>query len=166
MAFFTSCNHAIIYFFILFLFYTILTFWKVIYFDRELLYIDNPSNQLQKFINKIVSKGDREIHIHNLELFIQAKTSPVRRGSNSLVLLGLIGTVIGFILALGGIEPSIAGSPDKIAAVISSLIHGMYIAFYTTLVGTVLHFCLNLYNRILDQASVQVVNRIITTYVK
>ena len=55
--------------------------------------------------------------------------------SEWLVTMGLIGNVIGFVLALRGMEPSALarGSAD----VAANLLGGMGVAFYSTLVGAV-----------------------------
>ena len=54
-----------------------------------------------------------------------------------LTILGLIGTVVGFIIALGSINPAAAGDIDQIAGMVSGLIGGLGVAMYTTLVGAV-----------------------------
>lgn len=149
--------------FIAFCFYSLLCFWKIFSLERELIV---QSSTFTPYINAIKNNSNKNIHVENLGLFIQSKIAIIRRGSNSLVLLGLIGTIIGFILGLSGVDPSAVGNAENVANMVISLLHGMHIAFYTTLVGTVLHFCLNLYNRLLDETSAKVVNWIITTNVK
>ena len=66
----------------------------------------------------------------------------VRHVASSLVLLGLIGTVIGFIIALSGIDPQKASEFASISPMVSTLIQGMSTALYTTLVGGVLNLWL------------------------
>ena len=68
----------------------------------------------------------------------QESASPVRFIANSLVVLGLIGTVVGFIRALDGVNPSAAGDAAQTTAMVSALVAGMGVALYTTLVGSVL----------------------------
>lgn len=63
----------------------------------------------------------------------------VRHIANSLVLLGLIGTVVGFIIALSGVDPKHASDVNAIAPMVSTLVRGMSTALYTTLVGAVLN---------------------------
>jgi len=55
--------------------------------------------------------------------------------SGVLVTLGLIGTVIGFIIALSGVDPSQVGDAEAIGPMVAKLIDGMGVALYTTLVG-------------------------------
>ncbi|MEM7404784.1 MAG: MotA/TolQ/ExbB proton channel family protein [Pseudomonadota bacterium] len=81
--------------------------------------------------------------------------SHVRYLADALVLLGLVGTVVGFIIALSGIEPNTALSVEKIGAVVSTLISGIGIALYTTLLGAVFHLWLGFNYRMLVGASVR-----------
>lgn len=61
----------------------------------------------------------------------------IRQIANSLVMLGLIGTVIGFIIALSGVDPAAAGDINAISGMVSTLISGIGVALYTTLAGSV-----------------------------
>ena len=70
--------------------------------------------------------------------------SMIRYLANSLVVLGLIGTVIGFIIALSGVDADIAMNPSAVSPMVASLIEGMSVALYTTLVGAVLSVWLGL----------------------
>lgn len=56
---------------------------------------------------------------------------------DKLVLLGLIGTVLGFIMAMTAIDPNAAGSAADIAGIVKALVAGMGTALYTTLAGAV-----------------------------
>ena len=55
------------------------------------------------------SAGSRAITASVLRAKVTSRIAVVRHVANSLVLLGLIGTVIGFIIALSGVEPDAAG---------------------------------------------------------
>lgn len=65
-----------------------------------------------------------------------------------LAVLGLVGTVVGFIIALNNIN--VDGDPK---AMVAQLIGGMAVAFYTTLAGGVTGLWLELNNRILRTAT-------------
>lgn len=54
-----------------------------------------------------------------------------------LVTLGLIGNVIGFIIALQNIDTGSLGSAEGVQKVAASLLAGMGVAFCSTLVGAV-----------------------------
>jgi biopolymer transport protein ExbB/TolQ len=77
-----------------------------------------------------------------LKLKLVTRISIVRHIGNSLVVLGLIGTVIGFIIALSGVDPETVGDVKAVGPMVSTLIQGMSVALYTTLVGAVLNIWL------------------------
>ena len=85
----------------------------------------------------------------------------IRQIANGLVFLGLIGTVIGFIIALSGVDPSRATEVDNVARMIATLISGMSVAMYTTLAGSVLYVWLSVNHRILANGSVSLITAII-----
>ena len=62
----------------------------------------------------------------------------VHHTANSLVFLGLVGTVIGFIVALSGVDPGTISIAKAVGPLVANLIQGMSIALYTTLAGAVL----------------------------
>lgn len=68
--------------------------------------------------------------------------------SDALVMLGLIGTVWGFIVALGGVDADAAGDVSRVAGMVSQLVEGMGIALYTTLEGAVLSLWLTVNRQI------------------
>jgi hypothetical protein len=59
--------------------------------------------------------------------------------ANLLILLGLIGTVIGFIIAVGGLGDSLAGGQNlaRVQTVLGQIVNGMGIALFTTLLGSI-----------------------------
>jgi len=60
--------------------------------------------------------------------------------SNMLILLGLIGTVVGFVIAVSGLGDSLAGGENlqRIQGALGQIVTGMGVALFTTLVGSVL----------------------------
>jgi hypothetical protein len=81
----------------------------------------------------------------------------VRHVADSLIFLGLIGTVIGFIVALSGVDPATAGEVENVTALVATLINGMSIALYTTLVCAVFYIWLIINYRILVTATVALI---------
>lgn len=77
----------------------------------------------------------------------------VRHIANNLVLLGLIGTVLGFVIAFAGIEPGMIGDTEMAAGMISQVVVGMGVALYTTLVGAIAHIWLYGCYKILEHAA-------------
>jgi biopolymer transport protein ExbB/TolQ len=76
------------------------------------------------------------------------------------VLLGLIGTVVGFIIALSGVDPQRASDVSAISPMVSTLIRGMSTALYTTLVGSVLNIWLMVDYRLLATGTVKLVTTV------
>ena len=73
-----------------------------------------------------------------LRLKVSNRIAFVNYKANSLVFLGLVGTVIGFIVALSGVDPGTISIAKAVGPLVANLIQGMSIALYTTLVGAVL----------------------------
>jgi Tfp pilus assembly protein PilN len=96
-----------------------------------------------------------------LRLKLGARIASIRHLANSLVFLGLIGTVIGFIIALSGIDPDAAGDVDSIGPMVSTLISGMSVALYTTLVGAILNIWLMVNYRLLESGTVTLVTTVV-----
>ena len=96
-----------------------------------------------------------------LRFRLASSISIVGHIANTLVFLGLIGTVIGFIVALSSIDPHVTGNVQQVAPMVSSLIDGMGIALYTTLVGAVLHVWLIVNHRMLATGTLHLYNAII-----
>ncbi|MBZ9807712.1 MotA/TolQ/ExbB proton channel family protein [Mesorhizobium sp. ESP-6-2] len=65
------------------------------------------------------------------------KTTHLERVEVWLVTLGLIGNVVGFIIALQNIDTGSLGSAEGVQKVAASLLAGMGVAFCSTLVGAV-----------------------------
>ncbi|RTL72363.1 MAG: hypothetical protein EKK41_05065 [Hyphomicrobiales bacterium] len=65
------------------------------------------------------------------------KISHIERVEVWLVMLGLIGNLIGFILAMKGIDTSALGSAEGVQKVATNLLAGMGVAFCSSLVGAV-----------------------------
>ncbi|GBF26948.1 hypothetical protein MnTg02_01992 [bacterium MnTg02] len=104
---------------------------------------------------------NRSILVNMLRLKISHKVSIIRQISNSLVFLGLIGTVIGFIIALSGVDAKTASDVTAISTMVGTLISGMSLALYTTLLGAVLSVWMTVNHRILATGSVNLLTAIV-----
>jgi hypothetical protein len=69
--------------------------------------------------------------------------------------------VIGFIMALSGVDAQAAGDVDSIAPMVTTLIDGMSVALYTTLVGAVLNIWLMVNYRLLEGGTVTLLTTIV-----
>jgi len=70
------------------------------------------------------------------------------------VTLGLLGTVIGFAMALSGIDAASLASPAGVQKVAGQLMAGMRIAINTTIVGAVFGLWLDVNRRMVRTATV------------
>ena len=89
-----------------------------------------------------------------LRLKLTGRIAIVRHVANSLVFLGLIGTVIGFISALAGVDPIGASNAERTSEMVTKLITGMSVALNTTLVGAMLHVWLIVNYRLLTTGTI------------
>ena len=105
--------------------------------------------------------GSRAITASALRVRLANRISVVRHIANSLVLLGLIGTVIGFVIALSGIDPSAVGDVHNLTPMVTNLLQGMSVALYTTLVGAVLNLWLTVNYHILAGGTVKLLGGLI-----
>ncbi|RME95707.1 MAG: hypothetical protein D6773_18140 [Alphaproteobacteria bacterium] len=96
-----------------------------------------------------------------LRLQLSHHVQIIRQIANMLVFLGLIGTVIGFIIALSGVKPEAVSQADSVAAMVATLIRGMSVALYTTLLGAVLNVWLNINYRILATGTVNLMSELL-----
>ncbi len=107
------------------------------------------------------SAESRSIIANSLRLRMNNYISIVRQIANILVFCGLVGTVIGFIVALSGVNPELSATVDNIAPMVATLIQGMSIALYTTLIGAVLHVWLMVNHGILVTGTVHLFSAIV-----
>jgi hypothetical protein len=96
-----------------------------------------------------------------LRLRLFHRIAIVRNTANTLVLLGLIGTVLGFIIALSGVDPERVADVEAIAPMVSKLISGMSTALYTTLVGAILNVWLTANHQLLAGGTVKLITALV-----
>ena len=101
--------------------------------------------------------GARAIVVSALQMRLGDWIAPVRHIANSLVLLGLIGTVIGFIISLSGVNPDAVADVKAISPMVSKLLAGMSVALYTTLAGAALNLWLMVNHRLLSGATARLI---------
>jgi hypothetical protein len=120
-------------------------------------------SRVRQYLQAIWARGgsSRAISADALKLRLADRLGGVRHVATALVILGLIGTVLGFIEALGGVSPDQAGSAEAIAPMVATLIEGMSVALYTTLIGAVLNLWLMANYRLLASGTVSLITAII-----
>lgn len=140
---------------------------RIVETSRELNAIkdpeESPSRRVREYLTSVRGRDSqsRAILSSSLKLKLAARITSVRHAANSLVFLGLIGTVIGFIIALSGVDPTTAADIDAIGPMVSTLISGMSVALYTTLVGAILNVWLMFNYRLLEGGTVRLLTAII-----
>jgi hypothetical protein len=120
----------------------------------------SPDSRAGKYLASIRGRGpESSVGADNLlRLKLSHRIAIVRHIADSLVFLGLIGTVIGFIIALSGVDPKAIAEVENVAPMVSTLISGMSVALYTTLVGGVLFIWLIINHRILATGTVSLIS--------
>ena len=138
--------------------------WKV---SKQLnaAYDFDPKNRSRAgdFLNKAKGKdaATRANLAQALRLKLFSRIIHIRYIASSLTILGLIGTVLGFIIALSGVDPDVASNPSAISPMVTQLIEGMSVALYTTLVGSRLSVWLGLIYQMLATGTSNLVSKII-----
>ena len=123
----------------------------------------NQRSRAADFLKKSKGKdaGTRANLGQALRLKLFSRIVHIRYIASSLTILGLIGTVLGFIIALSGVDPEVASNPSAISPMVTQLIEGMSVALYTTLVGSILSVWLGLIYQMLATGTSNLVAKII-----
>ena len=116
-----------------------------------------PGAPVPAYLDAVAGRASesRTLLASTLRLRLASRIAPIRHIANSLVLLGLIGTVVGFIIALSGVRPEVVSDVGAIGPMVSTLISGMSVALYTTLVGSLLNVWLMVNVRLLEGGTVK-----------
>ena len=140
---------------------------KAFWISRELNYAYSLQKKEKSVLNDFINKSkkldasSRSNLISSTRINISVKISNIKFIANILVILGLIGTVIGFIIALSGVDGSVSSNPDEVGKMVASLVKGMSVALYTTLAGSILSVWLNICYQILSNGANRLISRII-----
>ena len=140
---------------------------KAFWISRELNYAYSLQKKEKSTLNDFIKKSkkldasSRSNLISSTRINISVKINNIKFIANILVILGLIGTVIGFIIALSGVDGSVSSNPDEVGKMVASLVKGMSVALYTTLAGSILSVWLNICYQILSNGANRLISRII-----
>ena len=97
----------------------------------------NKKLLVSKFFNSLDKKEDKDVLINAFESEFEKKISYGVVASDVALKLGLLGTIIGFILMLKPIADLNSTSPEDLKIALSSMSSGMAVALYTTLTGLI-----------------------------
>lgn len=135
---------------VVFVIFWVVSSYRVIYMNREISrFIDNQpvgvaaeyfENLRQKSQNQGGGAVDQSMLASTLRGRLMIPVQLVNYISNLMVLLGLIGTVVGFVIATSGLGESIVQGEgvDRIKSVLGQIVSGMGVALFTTIVGSIL----------------------------
>jgi uncharacterized protein (DUF486 family) len=114
--------------------------WKT---SRELNWVKLGGRGKLKEFQYLSKRADKESVKEAFEIKLFARIAHIKYVSSSLVMLGLLGTVIGFIMVLTNIPSNAIGDTAQVGKLVGALTNGMGVALYTTLVGAITNLWLN-----------------------
>ena len=97
----------------------------------------NKKLLVSRFFNSLEKNEDKDVLINAFESEFEKKISYGVVASDVALKLGLLGTIIGFILMLKPIADLNSTSPEDLKIALSSMSSGMAVALYTTLTGLI-----------------------------
>lgn len=118
-----------------------------------------PTSKAGQYLALVETAGGegRTIAAEALRLKLTSRIVAIRHIANSLVIIGLLGTVVGFIISLGGVRPEVATNASAVTPMIATLVQGMSVALGNTLIGGVLNVWLNANFYILSTGTAQLI---------
>jgi hypothetical protein len=155
---------------LLFVLFTVGLVWagrRAAMLSRELNALDSgdwhSETRVAAFMRGIHGRGGetRAALATALRLKLAHRLAPVRQMAGSLVLIGLIGTVIGFIIALSAVDRGAVSDPSQIGPMVATLLRGMSMALFKTLLGSILNVWLMINYRLLEGGATHLVTRAI-----
>ena len=160
-------TNVILLIFVLFLLGLVISGIRTFWISKQLNYATEGSKVFNSITNhyleniKNLDASARSNLASSLRIKLANKINLVKFIANTLVILGLIGTVIGFIIALSGVDGSVSSDPEEISKMITTLIQGMSVALYTTLAGSICSVWLNICYHILSSGANKLLAKII-----
>lgn len=127
----------------LFLYGMVLCGFRVWKTSRELNFVKRGDGGKLGAFAAASRRADRESVKEAFEIKLFARIAFVKYISSSLVMLGLLGTVIGFIMVLTNIPANAVGDAAQVGKLVGALTNGMGVALYTTLAGAITNLWLN-----------------------
>lgn len=160
-------TNVILLIFVLFILGFLISSVRAFWISKQLNYAEAKSQnknsiayQYQSNI-KGLDASSRNNLASSVRIKLAGKINFIKFIANTLVILGLIGTVIGFIIALSGVEAGVSSNPEEISKMITTLIQGMSVALYTTLAGSICSVWLNICYHILSSGANKLLSKII-----
>ena len=136
---------------------------RIIYLDKSLIGNEKDFSlnlSIGKYLRDIDKGEDNNAIIRVFESEYAKKLSFGWVAADISLKLGLLGTVIGFILMLQPISELNNTSPDELKSALSSMSSGMAVALFTTLTGLVSSILIRLQFQITSSNVVTLINEI------
>jgi len=136
---------------------------RIIYLDKSLIGNEKDFSlnlSIGKYLRDIGKGEDKDTIIRVFESEYAKKLSFGWVAADISLKLGLLGTVIGFILMLQPISELNNTSPDELKSALSSMSSGMAVALFTTLTGLVSSILIRLQFQITSSNVVTLINEI------
>jgi len=124
----------------------------------------NPNLSIGKYLEAIDKGEDKDLLLKALETEYAKKLSFGWLAADISLKLGLLGTVIGFILMLQPISELNITSPEELKIALSSMSSGMAVALFTTLTGLVSSILIRLQFQLTSSSIATLINEI--TFIK
>lgn len=124
--------------------------YQIVNLNREINRFENSSSEgiaaqyFEKLREKSRNQGgagvDQTLLAGTLRGRMMMSFHIIQYVANTLILLGLIGTVVGFVIAVSGLGETLGEGEnlDRVKGVLGQIVNGMGVALFTTLVGSVL----------------------------
>ena len=160
-------TNVILLIFILFILGFLISSVRAFWISKQLNYAEaksqNKNSIAYQYQSNIIGldASSRNNLASSVRIKLAGKINFIKFTANTLVILGLIGTVIGFIIALSGVEAGVSSNPEEISKMITTLIQGMSVALYTTLAGSICSVWLNICYHILSSGANKLLSKII-----
>ena len=120
----------------------------------------NPNLSIGKYLEAIDKGEDKDLLLKALETEYAKKLSFGWLAADISLKLGLLGTVIGFILMLQPISELNNTSPEELKIALSSMSSGMAVALFTTLTGLVSSILIRLQFQLTSSSIATLINEI------
>ena len=134
---------------------------KVISSERssfEGMDFSNKKLVVSKFFNSLKENENKDVLVNAFESEFEKKISYGVIASDIALKLGLLGTIIGFILMLKPISELNSTSPEDLKIALASMSSGMAVALFTTLTGLIVSTLLRIQFHVLAIWSISLLN--------
>ena len=118
----------------------------------------NKKLVVSKFFNSLKENENKDVLVNAFESEFEKKISYGVIASDIALKLGLLGTIIGFILMLRPIAELNSTSPEDLKIALASMSSGMAVALYTTLTGLIVSTLLRIQFHVLAIWSISLLN--------